>query len=496
MNQQPGIWRTTGLVLCLATGALVACCVWPLAVSPRAHGQEELPTPRSLANVWKGAGSCAAVACHNAGGADGTKGSEYSTWINRDPHRQAYAVLSDSRSRQIERNLHASQASAPRAERDTLCLDCHSPRPDQISSCSSSFRAEGVGCENCHGPAGEWLTRHYRADWPTSDRAKERFGMRPTKNLGVRSQVCADCHVGSPERAVTHDLIAAGHPALRYEFSLYLSVYPKHWSETADKARIPDLEARAWRIGQLTSAKVSLEMLWHRAAAVEQTSPGIRPPWPEFAEYDCLSCHHDLQAKTERPFRGFAEQRRTLNSPLWATWYTSLLPRALEGSYDGPVALRLVDKVREEMQKPAPNANKVAVLSRTAAAGLGRLAESWSRQPQALMQANEMETLLGRIARDDDRVAASGWDGAAQAYLAIGALYHAQGDLYPERREPLLRGPIEELGSLLQFTYRVPPDGAASPQFPFNSKRVQETLKKIDLISEKRSAATTGMNQR
>jgi hypothetical protein len=315
--------------------------------------------------------------------------------------------------------------------------------------------------------------------------------MRPTKNLGVRSQVCADCHVSSPERFVSHDLLAAGHPPLRYEFSLYLSVYPKHWSETADKARIPDLEARSWRIGQLTSAKASLEMLGHRAAAVEQSSPGIRPPWPEFAEYDCLSCHHDLPAKIERPFRGFAERRRTLNSPLWATWYTSLLPRALEGSYDGPVALRLVDNVREEMQKPAPNAGKVAVLSRTAAVRLGALAERYSRKP--LMQANEIESLLCRIARDDDRIAASGWDGAAQVYLAIAALYHAQGDLYPERREPSLRGPIEELASLLQFTYRDSPKAAPSPQFPFDKERVHEIMKRIDVTCEHRSAAISAL---
>ena len=427
-------------------------------------------------------------------GSDGTKGSEYSTWINRDPHVRAYAVLSDSRSRQIERSLHPSEASAPRAERDALCLDCHSPRPDQMSSCSTSPRTEGVGCENCHGPAGEWLTRHYRADRPTSDRAKERFGMRPTKNLGVRSQVCADCHVGSPERFVTHDLIAAGHPALRYEFSLYLSVYPKHWSETADKARIPDLEARAWRIGQLTSAKASLDILSHRAASVEAPSTAARPPWPEFAEYDCLSCHHSLKQKAERPFHGPAEQRRTLDSPDWATWYTSLLTRGLEGCRNGSAALVLLDSVREEMQKAAPNASKVAVLSRTAAARLGTLAERCSRQP--VMQANEIESLLCRIARDDDRIAASGWDGAAQVYLAIAALYHAQGDLYPERREPALRGPIEELAHQLQFTYRDSPNAALSPQFPFNKDRVHEILKKIDLTCEQRRAAIPALPDR
>ncbi len=331
MSRQHPIWRTS--VLFLANGALVVCGAWPLGISSSVHGQEELPPPRNLANAWKGAASCAAVACHNSGGPDGAKGSEYTTWINRDPHARAFAVLSDFRSRQIERNLHPSEANGVKPERDALCLDCHSPRPVQVSSCSSSFHTEGVGCENCHGPAGEWLTLHYRADWPRRDRGKERLGMLPTKNLGVRSQVCAGCHIGSPERAVTHDLIAAGHPALRYEFSLYLSVYPKHWSETADKARIPDLEARSWQIGQLTSAKASLEILRHEAAAVEGSSAAIRQPWPEFAEYDCLSCHRSLQAKIEGPMGDFAERRRAPVSPLWATWYTSLLPARWK---DGP----------------------------------------------------------------------------------------------------------------------------------------------------------------
>src|SRR3954447_12535550 len=50
---------------------------------------------------WRGVGSCASSACHGGVGPLGSKGSEYTTWITRDPHARAYAVLEEARSRRI-----------------------------------------------------------------------------------------------------------------------------------------------------------------------------------------------------------------------------------------------------------------------------------------------------------------------------------------------------------------------------------------------------------
>src|SRR5207253_2017930 len=96
------------------------------------------------------------------------------------------------------------------------------------------------------------------------------------------------CHVGGPSedgrppRDVDHDLIAAGHPRLEFEFSGSLANLPAHWSEKGRNAA-PDFPARAWAIGQVASAGAALELLGDRARAAEQQSGR----WPEFSEYDC-----------------------------------------------------------------------------------------------------------------------------------------------------------------------------------------------------------------
>ena len=85
-----------------------------------------------------------------------------------------------------------------------------------------------------------------------SDQQKfDGFGMRPTKDLLARGQACTECHVGLGSTDVNHDLIAAGHPRLNFEYGNQLAKLPKHWRVEDDKARHPDYEAKVWALGQL-----------------------------------------------------------------------------------------------------------------------------------------------------------------------------------------------------------------------------------------------------
>src|SRR5437870_3137050 len=53
----------------------------------------------------------------------------------------------------------------------------------------------------------------------------------------VRAETCAGCHVGAPAglgaplRDMNHDLIAAGHPRLNFDYATYLRALPPHWAE-------------------------------------------------------------------------------------------------------------------------------------------------------------------------------------------------------------------------------------------------------------------------
>ena len=64
-----------------------------------------------------------------------------------------------------------------------------------------------------------------------------RIRFRATKELAERAKVCTRCHVGrrSPDglltQEVNHDLIAAGHPRLNFEFAAYQENLPVHWDE-------------------------------------------------------------------------------------------------------------------------------------------------------------------------------------------------------------------------------------------------------------------------
>src|SRR5205807_4323806 len=119
---------------------------------------------------------------------------------------------------------------------------------------------------------------------------KQELGMWDTQSLEGRARACATCHVGAPGREVNHDLIAVGHPRLRFDFGAAHTRLPQHWDRRKDLQRYPDLEARAGAVGQVVSARAALELLVFQADdSVAKKNP---PPWPEFAAYDCAACHH------------------------------------------------------------------------------------------------------------------------------------------------------------------------------------------------------------
>jgi hypothetical protein len=266
-----------------------------------------------------GMASCASQACHGrdshgVGGAPAWE-SSFLVWQNHDRHTQAFRVLHHERSKQIIRQLANGNAKAAKelqwtkpAYEEERCLACHT---NPALACTTepakiALRSEGVSCEACHGNAEGWRSEHHQ--WDSSIDRDSRYpllGLTKLYDLGVRAEVCSGCHVGAlaadgvPKRDVNHDLIAAGHPRLNFEFAAYSRWMPRHWDEkfrTETSARLvdrnkgdkrpPGLEAQLWLIGQAASAEASLKLLADRA--------GPNGTWPELAEYNCAGCHHAL----------------------------------------------------------------------------------------------------------------------------------------------------------------------------------------------------------
>jgi hypothetical protein len=107
-----------------------------------------------------------------------------------------------------------------------------------------------------------------------------------TNSLPQQAKACTLCHVGGPDRDMNHDIIAAGHPALYFDFQTYLKAYPKHWRNHPSV----DLPAQQWLAGQLAAADSELQLLEARLNA----KPNSTSTWPEFSNFQCTSCHQPL----------------------------------------------------------------------------------------------------------------------------------------------------------------------------------------------------------
>lgn len=376
---------------------------WLAGVALASSAIAKDPTPVPYPHQIQGVSSCAAMACHG-GETLGAKGSEYTTWIARDPHARAYEVLLTPRSKNMARLL-----GIDRPETSNRCLNCHATNPDTGKRAPLFSVTDGVSCESCHGPAEKWLVEHNSRDWDQrSIEDKNARGFINTKNLLVRVQTCLPCHVGGSQRDVNHDLIAAGHPRLVFEYGTFLANYPKHYSDRADHERNADQEIRAWLLGQAAVAEAALQLTEQRA----RSGTG----WPELAELDCAACHHALSAPSWRQQNAPLGEKpgRLLLSP-WNRPDSA----ALAGS--SPLLKELADAQRQlDASILTGPASTTADHARKGAALAHRLAEQYDRSPPA---ANADRSLIDHALKADPAALSRTWDRAAQLYLLLAALH-------------------------------------------------------------------------
>jgi hypothetical protein len=440
------------LLLCAILGVAAPAPLWCLLASATTRAELPSPAPIAPALQFQGTSSCSSTSCHNAEGS-GTFGREYAVALERGPlgakdrHAQAYDVLFNARSLDIERNLRGlSSFDEVHPESNVLCLRCHvMPQVVEASRISKridgvrQFRFEdGVSCEACHGAAEHWLAGHFRP-------GASRHGMTDTASLEQRVRLCIDCHVGKPGMEVDHDLLAAGHPRLNFEFSSFHFLLHKHWDYAKDLDRQADFEARGWAVGQVAAAQASLELLAARAR-----TDGAA--WPELSAYDCYACHHDLKEKSWRQ-KPAVDGRGILVFSDW--YYAQLEPalRALRGQVDDELP-KLVQKLRAEMQKPRPDRATVRRHAEQAAGILGRVQPT--SRPLPVDRA--FRDVLSAESKTLDT-----WDGAAQTYLGLSALSRTgqrQGvglpaaDLWPLRERLLFSKEIDARRDLDPAAFR------------------------------------------
>ena len=414
-----------------------------------------------------GVASCAAAGCHGA--TEDRIGTaverhkprgEYTFWSRYDPHARAYTVLHNELSARIADRLQLSTSPA----RSKICLSCHSG-VDPISQEPAAVLDDGVGCESCHGAAEHWIDAHKEAGWrwrgpgaePDEFRLRrESLGFRDTRDPLTRARICVECHVGGRDRDVTHDLIAAGHPRMNFEFSAFHARLPKHWHRSQDVARFgPAFELKIWILGQLAAAEAAARLTAIRAENAEAQ------PWPEFAEYNCYACHHDLVSDSWRRDEwmksgGDASAGDPLKLPevapgaiAWNSWYRPMLPLLAEetGGPAGDVMQQHLQQLQKQLGRLGGRAEIRQQIADEARA-LADLLQAWANRQNSADESpgNSGLSILQRLLETGEPAARHGWDPAAQHYLGMVPVYQSlvrtgrvPPDAVPEISEALRR---------------------------------------------------------
>jgi len=371
-----------------------------------------------------GPGSCAATSCH--GSVKPIAGSrilqnEYSTWIIQDKHSRAYQALTGDIGERMARILKLGA----KAEEAPKCLACHAlnPAPDQRGRAFEI--SEGVSCENCHGPASAWLGPHTTRAWPHEKSVA--MGMQDTRDVIHRTEKCLECHLGTKNKFVDHEMIAAGHPDLYFVLDSFSAVMPRHWKVPRESEPGKSVEdaawvgVREWSAGQAVQLRAAMERLMWRAKGERFDRKDV---WPEYSELSCFACHHALGPAKDswRQEHGYVGRRPgdpAWNSSRYAVF--RLLAKQID-SANGQELDRQLLVVSDEMSKLNPDRNAVASAAASAATFAQRIAERL-----ATMQYDQAVALrmLQRISDDPENIALADERAAEQATMAMDSLYIA-----------------------------------------------------------------------
>jgi hypothetical protein len=438
----------------LAAPTLVTLLACSFGLVP-APAQQSQPGAGQV-GMYSGPGGCAASNCHGSITAKTVTRipqNEYTIWAAQGRHVKAYTMLSNPVSMRMARILKLG-VNPNQSEK---CLACHSiDAPPNLRA--QSFQAdEGVSCENCHGPAVGWLGPHTTRNWTHEQSLK--LGMYDTRDLVLRAEKCMSCHVGTAEKRVDHQMIAAGHPDLTFELDTFSAVMPRHW-------KFPDLNqdgwegVREWAIGQGVQLRETLRRL-SRSASDQKN-------WPEFAELECFACHHSLTQAQDSWRQATGYEGRMPGAPAWNpsryVVYRILVKEiAPDAGKDLDADLEQVSSLVgnwREREEIASAANKAAMEADHDLQGV-RNAHFDSALTARLMMA---------IAADGNSIAAQGERPAEQAAMALDSLALAY-QRNEKTANPDLRAAIDKLFE--QFNN---PSAYSAPMFAAEMQKLRLLL--------------------
>jgi hypothetical protein len=184
-------------------------------------------------------------------------------------------------SQQIAANL-----GLPNAHESSVCLDCHADNVAPVQQGERFLMSDGVGCEACHGGSEHYIAAHTESN--SELKISLDAGLYPADDTRARAQLCLSCHLGTPEKMATHDIMGAGHPRLAFELDTFGILQPAHYVVDDDHRALKSHSdsMATWIAGQTSSALQSLRLISERLDTC-----GL---FPELALFDCHACHHSM----------------------------------------------------------------------------------------------------------------------------------------------------------------------------------------------------------